>query len=503
MNVQLGRGKVHHSSSPESVLPACGGNRASEGYRKTDAPVGCKNCLVILAKEEADAAEAVEEVPEGEPDHIESIMGGKVHLRVSGSPVPFPLCSSGSRNTVTRYRIVNAPVSCKECSGVLVRRASRLAREAAPTHLQNSVSESAGQDAAQSANVALAGSDEVNQGEPIMANDVNTDEGKAVIEQIDANIERAASLVEVDNAEGLAELAQETETLISSLGGKGSIAVKQAKRGEWTAAATAAPKPKAEVKKVTQGVVVEKTYDQFEGVTELVSLGAEKLAEGVKLHLKASEVAKEVAAVGFDIWTRIPNKAGAPDLLGHSDQAKKASGAMIRLAGEGFEQTYDNGEALKKLARSVQVQRSDVRAEWLRSLDEDTEEAAERRTLMNEVLVGKPEDVPASQFVADFYGTETIGATEKKRIAEAEKRALAAGSDTHSETDGDSEEGEGPSETGTADERVVRETKRILSAISKASPDDFESASEEIKETIREQLEAGMHALRAMIKATI
>ena len=63
-------------------------------------------------------------------EHVMSILGGKVHLADTGSPVPFPLCGSGSRNTATKYRAIAAPITCRECGGIQQRRAARLAREA-------------------------------------------------------------------------------------------------------------------------------------------------------------------------------------------------------------------------------------------------------------------------------------------------------------------------------------------------------------------------------------
>ncbi|AUG87122.1 hypothetical protein HOS57_gp51 [Streptomyces phage AbbeyMikolon] len=62
--------------------------------------------------------------------NVVSVKGGKVHLEDSGSPVAFPLCNSGSRNTYTKFRHTDQDVTCKECAGILERRTARLAREA-------------------------------------------------------------------------------------------------------------------------------------------------------------------------------------------------------------------------------------------------------------------------------------------------------------------------------------------------------------------------------------
>jgi hypothetical protein len=73
MNIQLGRGKVHHSTTPAEFMPgpACGGNRAVEGYRKVTAAVDCKNCLKILAAEAE--VPAVEAAPEAAPVEVPAV----------------------------------------------------------------------------------------------------------------------------------------------------------------------------------------------------------------------------------------------------------------------------------------------------------------------------------------------------------------------------------------------------------------------------------------------
>ena len=63
--------------------------------------------------------------------NVVSVRGGKIHLALPDNPAPFPLCTSGSRNTYTKYRNVSTDVDCKECLGILERRAARLERERA------------------------------------------------------------------------------------------------------------------------------------------------------------------------------------------------------------------------------------------------------------------------------------------------------------------------------------------------------------------------------------
>ncbi|MFF1812398.1 hypothetical protein ACFVXW_25355 [Streptomyces sp. NPDC058251] len=448
-------------------------------------------------------------------------LGGGKAVHVELKPVPgyqsTPDC--GGNRASERYMNTTEAVTCKRCLKIIA------AAEAAAAETTSEISEATGHQAPESANVPSVST--TNQGETTMSDtnatteapklDVTTDEGKAALEQIAANIERGRVLATEDNAEALEELGTETETLISNLSGKGSIKAKKENRDAWKAAVAeaAAAKPKAEVAKAAaQGVVVAKTWDQYEGTKEFATLGAEKLAEGVRLNLKVSNVAEEVAKYAFEMVTRIPNKDENPDLMVASDQAKKAGAALLKMAGEGFEHTWDNEQALKKFARSVQDYRSDVRAAWLRSLDEETEEAAERRARVAKVLEGKPDDVPASEWVAKAYGTSTIGQAERKRLAYHEKQkakelAAAGGSDNGSGEGGDGEgngegNGDGSSvDTTTPDERATKLTDKLLKDIKTGKPEDFEAATDETKEAIRKKLEEAKKAITAMIAATL
>jgi tetratricopeptide (TPR) repeat protein len=333
-----------------------------------------------------------------------------------------------------------------------------------------------------------------NQGE-IMTdrNDVNTDEGQKVIEQIDANIERALSLTD---PEAIKELEEENEALVSSLSGKGSIKVKTEKRAAFTEAAntmpedvSTAPTPKAEVETVDP-----KDYSIYAGVTELIADGAARVSEGVKLHLKTSDLAKDVAAIMLDMWHRIPNKDGNPDILGASHAAKEAARALYNKAGEGFERSYDTEEALKKLQRAVQHQRSDVRAQYLRSLDQDQDE----QKRFAKALEAKPEDVSVSQFIADLYGTALKGHGEIQRERYQAKQAITSGGEADAE-----ESEEEPEEETTPDERVRSLVQKLKRDVAKAKPEEFESASEDTKEAVRAELEELFTAVKAMITATL
>lgn len=324
----------------------------------------------------------------------------------------------------------------------------------------------------------------------------NVTKAETIIEQVTANTERARSLAEAENAEGLTELSKETEALISSLPQRGKAPneqtwakFKQDARNTFRAAATV--QEKAVAKKVEPGADVEaidpKDYSIYQGVTELIADGAERVSEGVKLHLKTSDLAKDVATIMLDMWHRIPNKEGNPDIMGDSHAAKEAARALYAKAGEGFEQNFETEEAITKLQRAVQSQRSDVRAKYLRELDTNTDEQQK----FAKVLESKPADVSVSQFVADTYGTQLKGHGELARERYQLRKELggAAPKEIEAET--------------TPDERVQSVVKRMKTDVAKTSVDDFEAASDATKAAVRAELEELYEAVKKMIAATL
>jgi tetratricopeptide (TPR) repeat protein len=318
----------------------------------------------------------------------------------------------------------------------------------------------------------------------------------AKVEQITANTERAKSLAEAENAEGLAELSKETEALVSSLPSRGKAPndqtwakYKQDARNAFRAAAQVQdkPEPKVKAKPAEVDVVDPKDYSIYQGVTELVADGAERVAEGVKLHLKTSDLAKEVASIMLDMWRRIPNKDDNPDIMGDSHAAKEAARALYSKAGEGFQEDYDTTDALAKLQRSVQTHRSDARAKYLRELDENADE----QKRFAKALESKPEDVPVSQFLATLYDTQLKGHGELARERYQLKKELGADAPKAIEAE------------TTPDERVQSFVKRVRTDFVKATPEDFEAASDETKQSVRDELMELRDAVNAMIKATL
>jgi hypothetical protein len=173
--------------------------------------------------------------------------------------------------------------------------------------------------------------------------------------------------------------------------------------------------------------------------------------------------------------------------MGDSHAAKEAARALYAKAGEGFQDDYDTKEALDKLQRSVQSQRSDVRAKYLRELDENP---AEQKRYAK-ALEAKPEGVTVSEFIADLYGTQLKGHGELARERYQLKKELGADAPKAIEAD------------TTPDERVQSFVKRVRTDFVKATPEDFEAASDETKQSVRDDLMELRDAVNAMIKATL
>jgi len=306
--------------------------------------------------------------------------------------------------------------------------------------------------------------------------DVNSEQGKATIEQIDANIDRAKSLAEAENEDGLKELAEETESLISSLSGKGSVAIRKEKRDAFKAAAQGSEKSKdkaVEKKDVKEGTVTREVADPYsiEGMRELVNLGAHKFAEGARLHMKIKDTAIEVAKVILDQRVRIPNKDGIPDLKATSNAAKTVSRDTYQAAREDLMKSGISEEeadkAIGKLIKSVQNNMKEVIFEYLGALDSNPEEAKRWE------LVAKPEEKPLSEAVANLYGWEMPRELESgERGAEAE-----AG-----------EEGEAEHHPDPAD-TVIGYFVKAKGELNKAQKKVRTLAEEEEKERVRAEID--------------
>jgi hypothetical protein len=171
----------------------------------------------------------------------------------------------------------------------------------------------------------------------------------------------------------------------------------------------AAPKPDLETK----------DYKTAEGVSELVTMGAEKIREGVTAHQKASTTAHEVAAVILDMRLRIKNKSGVPDLKAQSQAARDAAGDMYKAAGSKLDGTDEEvRDAVASMVKATQYRMSDLLVNWVRALDNSPEEYAK---LFGAVKEAHPDMTPA-EAVFKFYNLSNKSALEREKERQAAKR---------------------------------------------------------------------------------
>jgi hypothetical protein len=340
------------------------------------------------------------------------------------------------------------------------------------------------------------------------------DKHAETVEQINANIERFVSLLEAENEEGATELADETETMISSLPTRGKTpagdktwaqfkqdsrtAIREAKKG-------AAEKPKASA----EVVVLETTedYRSVEGMEDLINEGANVISEGVKLHLKASETAYNLGRNLLSVRLSLKVK-GAPDLKAKSQAYRDASGhlkaqAVMQLIESGVDE-FDANEAAEKLWKSMNNQTGDVLADYAKELD------GPRRTdwdnLFGEVAKAHPALTPP-EAVSAYYGIDLVGPREKARLKAAEKSALAkkakqaleaGNTDEAEELEGEIASLDGKVEP-TPGEKAKADVKKIKSgtkALAGVNPEELE---DEDRKAVRDDIQAQIDALRDLV----
>lgn len=329
------------------------------------------------------------------------------------------------------------------------------------------------------------------------------------IREITDNIERVRSLAEADNAEAAAELAKETEALISDIKGTGSVKVRKELREALTAAGKVEdPKPSKEVSKPrgeTTAVAVgaTKDYALVPGVGDLIAQGAEVASEGISAQRQASTTAQSVAEIIFGMRVKMENSQGLPDLKGSGQETKKAARAMYEAATGNLEPTDANRETVEQLMNLVQYRMSQVVVDYVRSLNDNPDEYA---ALYGRVKEAHPDLEPAAA-IFEFYKlnpkSKSEVAAEKARnkaLAAQNREAITSGQGG-GEGEGDGEENEAANVEESPDDyavglvrRMQRGTKGILDGIEK-----FKAASDETKAGIAADLEAMQTIVEALL----
>jgi hypothetical protein len=315
----------------------------------------------------------------------------------------------------------------------------------------------------------------------------------AKVEQAQANIERAVSMAEAENAEGLAELEKEHEALVSGMPQRGNIparyegeppmswaAFKKGSRDDFRKAAKAQPKAeqalakqRAEIERKAQAAAPDVTtdYTLTEGVKELVDAGAAKVHEGVMLHVKTAQTARSIAGMLLDARRRIVTKEGVPDLKATTQASRNASSDMYgaaetRLAEESGDADHAK-DLVKRLGQAVRNQMSDVLVEYIKELDTDgaKEEWAQH---YGKVAAAHPELTP-SEAVFKFYGINPVSRRELAAARQAERSGRLA--ELEAAAKGGDEEAEAEAEelrAETVTERIAGDMRRAEAAINAA-----------------------------------
>jgi hypothetical protein len=392
--------------------------------------------------------------------------GGKVHYSTTPEGfMPGPDC--GGNRAVEGYRKVTAEVNCKNCIKIMAAPAAETEGEIMAKNTQNAETVEVDESLAD----ALGDAPEQSPEEATMA-------------QIQANIERARSLAEAENTEGLAELDKETKALISSLprGGKTpdgkTWAGFKAKAGQdFRQAAAAQPKTdgpsKAVATKAEAAPDVTTDYTMTEGVKEIVDKGAALVREGVQLHVKGAQTARAIAGMLLDTRRRIVTKDGVPDLKAHTQAARNASTDMYAAAEKVLaEESGDTEHAkalVRKLSQAVRNQMSDVLVGYVKELDTASEEWAEH---YGAVAKAHPELTP-SEAVFKFYDINPVSRRELAAQRQAERSTKLAELEAAAKS-GDAEAAEEAEElkAKTVQERIagdIQTAEKALKAAVKAA----------------------------------
>lgn len=317
----------------------------------------------------------------------------------------------------------------------------------------------------------------------------------AIMEQITANTERAASLAEAENVDGLAELDKDNETLISSLPQRGKTPngvtwakYKQEARNAFRAAAQAKAAPEADAKAAKAAEVEAKAkadaeaadYTKYEGVADRVSAGADLVREGVQGIVKQAQTARKAAEMLLDAQRRISTPNGVPDLLCKSAPAVKARKDMYDRAREVLAAESGDAEHAKslvtKFGTAVRNQMSDVLRGYIRALDENPEEF---REFYGPVAQAHPELSP-SDAVFEFYGIPKLSKRELMNQRNAEKAAkLRELEAAASEGDSEAEQAAEELKVQTVHEKIASDLQRGEAAVKSALAAAKELSDEE------------------------
>lgn len=376
---------------------------------------------------------------------------------------------------------------------------------------------------------ALTGADNKGEESAMAAKNEAKAEGTnyaEIIEQIAANTERAASLAEAENVDGLKELEKENETLISSLPTRGRTPegvdglpanvtwakYKQDARAAWREAATAQPKQQQTAEVVP--LVTDEDWRKVEGMEALVNEGAGIIAEGVQLHLKASQTAYNLGR--SLLKTRLAARyKGAADLKARSQAVRDASSATkafaVKQMLESGMDELDAQEAADKLWKSMNNQMGDVLADFAKELGSTDEGKALWESDAFALVREAHKELSAPEAVAAYFNIDLVGPREKARLKAQQKRELAAKAeaalkagktDEAEELEAKVAELEGKKELTPA-EKAEAQVKKVKSGTNGLSVEEIKELDDDAKKKLRKELEAQLDKLKDLIAATL
>ncbi|MEV6399632.1 hypothetical protein AB0M39_33440 [Streptomyces sp. NPDC051907] len=283
-----------------------------------------------------------------------------------------------------------------------------------------------------------------------------TTDAPSANDQITANIERVRSLTAEGKATEASELAAETEKLIKSVSGTGSVKAKKDFTAQLKAAGEA---PKADEPKKDKGTQVEKPkgkavsgtvvlgredWHNNPDVVKLVDLGTQKATEGVAAGIVLQGAGRTLAQVVHDMRMTMPHKSGLPDLLAIQKPTKDAAGEIYKRVEATLKaEDVDKADALQALQKSANNAAGDVLVTYLRGLDEDEEKGLAELTARFPTAAeayskakAKGQSPKLSESVYTLYAKEEMTLprrtraeieTERRRNAKALEEAKARG----------------------------------------------------------------------------
>ncbi|MFE9256516.1 hypothetical protein [Streptomyces sp. NPDC006879] len=333
-------------------------------------------------------------------------------------------------------------------------------------------------------------------------------------EEIRADIERLPSLIAEGKDDSAKELMESIGKAIPSITGTGAAAIKAKLRAEAEKAEKDATKAKADKEKadkpaskevaVSKETTLEATLKDTV-IQDLVKKGQEQVKTLAVSKFKGGH---QIAEIILDIRTQILNKNGHPDLNAETDAAKKNTtkvfdGLLEGLPEEGEDEAADAIRAeVDSIKKSYRNAIKDVRALYLRSLDNSPEEAKKYAY----ALEAHPDKKP-SEAVAEFHGyelrtrAEIAKADRERKALEKKKVEDAVKAGELSEEEAAEALSEGGTEEKTPKEMRAAFVKRMTNSFKKQVKEikAIEDAAEQ--EEALDELTVLLSALRKELKA--